>query len=654
MKTLIYLLRKNAGKAVCAIFILQFSIFAQNNRSYFEQSGSTIAIEAEDGLGYGWEAYSEADASAGQVLVFPKVDTLYFPAIADAYIDRYNPNTNYGTLPTLEVDGKGGMNRGFFILPWGATNLVAFEKAAFLKFDVSGLSQPIVEARVFMYCLSGSFGGGIYELDPNMDDMNWSETQATWNNKPSKHYDGNTFQDFLNAIVPNNWYAFDVTQALSGKMDGTYSFGLVMQEDQPTTWSSREGTFAPYLMVLVRRAGVEVAGNVGYYDSNNPIPGVRLAVTGSVNISQISNGSGDYAFLGLEKGGSYLVTPYKETDSDVGPLDITTYDAALTAQAAVGLRVLTSNQNIAADVSKDDVLSTYDAALIARYAVGLSKLPDSHVGEWFFSPASRSYTNLILDKLDENFTGILLGNVHGGWQMSLIGQRQLAKAEKIQLPDFLVKPNGKFELPINMTGETGIISLDCELTYDSTMVRFDGLSMTAKDEHLEVFYNNTDGKLRIGVYSIKPFEKNSELIRLRFRVIGKKYRESIISMNRFQLNGSRLYRGQFSVRLANSGDLPETYHLSQSFPNPFLIGSSGKNFTRIDYQIPNSMHVSLEIYNQLGQLVKRLVDKDQTPGRHSVFWDGRNSSGELVTTGIYFYRLKTHNFHSLKRIVVLH
>ena len=128
-----------------------------------------------------------------------------------------------------------------------------------------------------------------------------------------------------------------------------------------------------------------------------------------------TNSHGHYNCSQITGMWDYIAKPSKPVDVDIGEHTVITYDAALTAQTAVGIKQLTYYETIAADVNKDGQISTYDAALIAQYAVGLPKPTVSHVGEWKFVPDSISYQPLNSDMANENYIGIIIGNVHGGW-----------------------------------------------------------------------------------------------------------------------------------------------------------------------------------------------------------------------------------------------
>ena len=83
-----------------------------------------------------------------------------------------------------------------------------------------------------------------------------------------------------------------------------------------------------------------------------------------------------------------------------------------------------------------------------------------------------------------------------------------------------------------------------------------------------------------------------------------------------------------------SGLIPNSYALGQNYPNPF------NPVTRINYQIPYSSDVRISIFNILGQEVATLINSHQEFGYYKVRWNGKNSKGKQVSSGVYFYRLQ--------------
>ncbi|HVP36362.1 MAG TPA: T9SS type A sorting domain-containing protein, partial [Terriglobales bacterium] len=85
----------------------------------------------------------------------------------------------------------------------------------------------------------------------------------------------------------------------------------------------------------------------------------------------------------------------------------------------------------------------------------------------------------------------------------------------------------------------------------------------------------------------------------------------------------------------------------QNYPNPF------NPFTTIEYYLPKPAHVSLCIYNILGQKVKTLLDEYQSPGIRRTIWDGKDERGNSVTSGIYFYKLAAPEFSEVKKMLLI-
>jgi hypothetical protein len=101
-----------------------------------------------------------------------------------------------------------------------------------------------------------------------------------------------------------------------------------------------------------------------------------------------------------------------------------------------------------------------------------------------------------------------------------------------------------------------------------------------------------------------------------------------------------------SLSVAN-GDLPLTTRLLGSYPNPFNPA------TTFRYALGEDTHVTLKVYNMLGQLVATVVDESQLAGHHSARWDGSNEFGQRVSSGIYIYRMTAGNVVETKRMILL-
>lgn len=89
------------------------------------------------------------------------------------------------------------------------------------------------------------------------------------------------------------------------------------------------------------------------------------------------------------------------------------------------------------------------------------------------------------------------------------------------------------------------------------------------------------------------------------------------------------------------------FELFQNSPNPFNPS------TTITYQVPVTAHVTLTIFNILGQQITTLVSDELAAGRYSVTWDGVDAAGRQVPSGIYFYRMQAGDFSHVRKLVVL-
>jgi flagellar hook assembly protein FlgD len=76
-----------------------------------------------------------------------------------------------------------------------------------------------------------------------------------------------------------------------------------------------------------------------------------------------------------------------------------------------------------------------------------------------------------------------------------------------------------------------------------------------------------------------------------------------------------------------------TFELFQNYPNPF------NPTTTIEYQVPSTGRIQIQIYNITGNLIRTLVNSDQPSGKYSITWSGKDESNHQVATGVYIYRV---------------
>lgn len=93
--------------------------------------------------------------------------------------------------------------------------------------------------------------------------------------------------------------------------------------------------------------------------------------------------------------------------------------------------------------------------------------------------------------------------------------------------------------------------------------------------------------------------------------------------------------------------LPTQFELEQNYPNPF------NPTTIINYSLVKNAFVTLKIYDMLGREVATLVYKESAAGKFSVQWNGTDSFGYKVASGIYVYRITAGDFVSSKKMLLI-
>ena len=107
-------------------------------------------------------------------------------------------------------------------------------------------------------------------------------------------------------------------------------------------------------------------------------------------------------------------------------------------------------------------------------------------------------------------------------------------------------------------------------------------------------------------------------------------------------------KASFGQQAAVAGvGLPSALALDQNFPNPFNPS------TTITFTLPERSTVDLVVYDAQGRRVRTLVRGTAAAGVNEVAWDGRNSAGETVASGIYFYRMRVGSDVFTRKMLLL-
>ena len=87
---------------------------------------------------------------------------------------------------------------------------------------------------------------------------------------------------------------------------------------------------------------------------------------------------------------------------------------------------------------------------------------------------------------------------------------------------------------------------------------------------------------------------------------------------------------------------PREFRLQQNYPNPFNPS------TTIEYDVPARAHITLKVYNALGQEVATLVDEERAPGSYTAVWDAKG-----VASGSYWSRMTADGVSMVQKMILV-
>jgi len=191
-------------------------------------------------------------------------------------------------------------------------------------------------------------------------------------------------------------------------------------------------------------------------------------------------------------------------------------------------------------------------------------------------------------------------------------------------------------LSINDEDELGIF--DGELCVGSAVIEDELISLIASTDDLTT--EEIDG-FTVGNEMSFRFWDSIENIEIELTVTEISGDETFTSL------GTSVVELHANTTGNNNELIPTVTKLGSNYPNPF------NPETTINFSMKESGHVTLEIYNIKGQRVRTLINEFRAAGYHKVVWDGTDDKRNPVSSGIYFYKLKTDNFEKTKKMILM-
>jgi hypothetical protein len=266
---------------------------------------------------------------------------------------------------------------------------------------------------------------------------------------------------------------------------------------------------------------------------------------------------------------------------------------------------------------------------------------------------------------------------------AIVVAADLGKRDIFKLDEATWTPEGEIVVPIKITHDEDLVAMDIPLEWSAGVTLTDVSFVETRVDYFDVKIANIDeanNRVLIGLISM-VFEKKDELpagegeiARLTFRIDDPELTEFEVTPFTTTNPGhslSLVYNdwssGKPRVSHANpevegnpiqlkggAGNgpndqvqVPTHYSLNQNYPNPFNPS------TTLAYSLKEAGRVTINIYNVLGQNVKTLVDEYQDAGEYTKIWNGDDDSGNDVSSGVYFYRIKAGDFSDIKKMVLM-
>ena len=152
---------------------------------------------------------------------------------------------------------------------------------------------------------------------------------------------------------------------------------------------------------------------------------------------------------------------------------------------------------------------------------------------------------------------------------------------------------------------------------------------------MNVKYNDANGELRVLVYSFEGKSISGVTDLFSFEAKGVE----LVDVKAADFYGSAM-KSTITTKV-----LPTKFALMNNYPNPFNLN------TNVSFALPVDSKVSLKLYNIAGQLVKAYGGVFEA-GNHTITWDGTNTKGATVASGIYFYKLVAGDYSCTKKMVL--
>ena len=433
--------------------------------------------------------------------------------------------------------------------------------------------------------------------------------------------DGTNFSFEVEAIVDGEVKVSIAENSCTGVVSGDYNFG------------SNE------VVVIVDRtvpiAGTLTIDNIQDSQYVTRAPNLNLSLN---NFTDATSGIGLYYIsVGLSPQGQEILpfTAFSDPDinlNNLGLNDYQQYYVNVYGQDLVGLNSATVSSSfyyfgtLLGDSNNDWVIDFEDYAYFISNYPGIDIAPVTGSAPYFFP----------------NYDGVSdtndLAMFESMWNWSIAENGRTVPNYTLQgTPPYLRILNGQLIVRFPVEASTTQFYFE----YDTEKYTIDYLSSNLNNNVILNANDQEDGIIQVEAADYTSDRSTPIELAFSFQNLTDNYEFMRVSYSSYDKSNQVISEGYNLIQTA-----PSTYRLSQSYPNPFTSGG-----TTIEFDMPVTERITMVVMDIRGRVVRTLIDKEERFGYQSVAWDAKNDDGDKVSSGVYFYQIRSTNFNAVGKLV---
>ena len=548
-------------------------------------------------------------------------DYYFFKPNADSFVERKDI-----IAPMRDI-----ANMGWLYL------MVGNGRICYFKFPDANVGLPLKRAYLRLH-VRNVFNSK-HNLKIHNVNSDWQENSITWQNQP-------VFSDSLagtylsSKFSRDEWITIPLTTIHKNLKNGL-KLAVTSDDSGWVSFDSRESLWDQPELIYDFRINYIVSGNV-LTVRNHAVPYVKIAFIHVKKDSNLCPGDtlltdiNGYFESSLMLGENYRILISKDYNTD-DISSISIYDAYLTARISVGLDIPNSYEKRTADVNGNGKISLYDALLIAKTSVGLRR--EGNIGKWIFSSDTGLY-NSTLDTVHINTIGYLIGDVDNSWPFISIYENIPKTGQNLGCR-ILQEEGGESVLTLSGFPVKTFSSFYINIKFDPGALSYEKMVLPDSMKNWQLVQNISDGNIRIALFGTKAHHVNPGDLSFYWRKLLKGNNSDIV-IQKIQID-KYVYNNIIYTGISETKAVSRENSLDV-FPDPF------NETTTILIKMPLDEIFSLNIYNQLGELVKSFrINKMQ----NIYLWNGKNNNRSPLPSGVYFLALKTKYREFNRKIILL-